>query len=74
MAKVVERRGLEVEDLGSNFGRLLFFTFINRQHVVIVIFEASDVTTVCPYNPLSSIFKGVLVKGDIFPRLMSEVR
>ena len=54
MAKVVERWGLDMEDLGSNLGGIFFLllstgcTSGTKRPWVIVIFEASDVTRVCP--------------------------
>ena len=59
MAKVIERRGLEEEDLGSNLGRIFFkllstgCTSETKRPRVIVIFEASDVTRVCPNESLA---------------------
>ena len=57
MAKVVERRGLEVEDLGSNLGGMCFFLLLSagctsgtKRPRVIVIFEAWDVTRVSPFS------------------------
>ena len=54
VAEVVERRGCEVEGLGSNLGG--FFLLLStgctsgtKRPRVIVIFEASDVTRVRPY-------------------------
>ena len=55
VAKVVERRGCEVEGLGSNLGGFFFLllstgcTSGTKRPRVIVIFEASDVTRVRPY-------------------------
>ena len=64
MAKVVERRGFEVEGLGSNLGGMIFVLLLStgstsgtKRPRVIVIFEASDVTRVCPLV-FMTIFKG----------------
>ena len=68
MAKVVERRGLNMEDLGSNLGGIFFLllstgcTSGTKRPRVIVIFEASDVTRVCPYMAKVKVDAGYLCK------------